>query len=62
MPFRRRTRRRFEPGNVLFDTATVQSGFLPDENLVRLGHSLMLPPREEPHRADIEAALVPIGS
>jgi glyoxalase family protein len=49
-----------EPGGVLFEIATVQPGFAVDEDPASLGRDLKLPPWEEPHRADIEAALVPI--
>jgi glyoxalase family protein len=49
-----------EPGNVLFEVATMQPGFTVDEGLSRLGRELKLPPWEEAHRAEIEAALVPV--
>ena len=49
-----------EPGNVLFEVATVSPGFAVDEDVALLGRGLKLPPWEEPHRADIESALVPI--
>ena len=49
-----------EPGGVLFEVATVQPGFSADEEEASLGRDLKLPPWEEPHRADIEAALAPI--
>jgi glyoxalase family protein len=49
-----------EPGNVLFEVATTSPGFTADEDVATLGGDLKLPPWEEPHRADIEAALVPI--
>jgi len=49
-----------EPGGVLFEVATVQPGFSADEAVASLGRDLKLPPWEEPHRADIEAALVPV--
>jgi len=49
-----------EPGNVLFEVATMAPGFTADEPLARLGGDLKLPPWEEPHRAEIEAALVPV--
>jgi glyoxalase family protein len=49
-----------EPGHVLFEVATVQPGFLDDEDVVSLGRDLKLPPWEEANRADIEAALAPI--
>ena len=46
-----------EPGGVLFEAATTAPGFAVDEPIERLGRGLKLPPWEEPHRADIEAAL-----
>jgi glyoxalase family protein len=46
-----------EPGGVLFEVATIEPGFLVDEELRGLGRSLKLPPWEEPHRAAIEARL-----
>jgi glyoxalase family protein len=49
-----------EPGGTLFEIATVQPGFTADENVADLGSALKLPPWEEPNRADIEAALVPV--
>jgi glyoxalase family protein len=51
-----------EPGGVLFEVATIQPGFTVDEPLSELGRGLKLPPWEEPHRADIEAALAPVTS
>jgi len=45
---------------VLFEVATMQPGFTVDEPADALGESLKLPPWEEPQRAVIEAALVPI--
>jgi len=49
-----------EPGGVLFEVATIEPGFLTDEDIASLGQGLKLPPWEEPHRAGIEAALVPV--
>lgn len=49
-----------EPGGVLFEVATMAPGFAADEDVSTLGRDLKLPPWEEPHRADIEAALVPV--
>jgi glyoxalase family protein len=49
-----------EPGGVLFEIATMVPGFAIDEALPDLGRGLKLPPWEEPHRADIESALVPV--
>ncbi|MBI4265638.1 MAG: ring-cleaving dioxygenase [Acidobacteria bacterium] len=46
-----------EPGNVLFEVATMQPGFLIDEELRDLGRDLKLPPWEEPYRREIEARL-----
>ena len=50
-----------EPGDVLFEVATVRPGFLIDEDVAALGRDLKLPPWEEPNRAAIEAGLVPIA-
>jgi len=50
-----------EPGNVLFEIATISPGFEVDEPKAALGRALKLPPWEEPHRAGIEAALVPVS-
>ena len=49
-----------EPGGTLFEVATVQPVFTADEEVADLGSALMLPPWEEPNRADIESALAPI--
>jgi len=49
-----------EPGGVLFEVATMLPGFTADEELSQLGRDLKLPPWEEMHRAEIEAALVGI--
>ncbi len=49
-----------EPGNVLFEVATISPGFEVDEPFAALGRGLKLPPWEEPHRAEIEAALAPV--
>jgi len=49
-----------EPGGVLFEVATMEPGFTADEDVSALGRALKLPPWEEPHRADIEAALAAI--
>jgi glyoxalase family protein len=46
---------------VLFEVATIAPGFDVDEPLPALGRALKLPPWEEPHRADIEAALAPVA-
>ncbi|MBI3493413.1 MAG: ring-cleaving dioxygenase [Acidobacteria bacterium] len=46
-----------EPGNVLFEVATMAPGFTADEDVTRLGRDLKLPPWEEENRADIEAHL-----
>jgi glyoxalase family protein len=46
-----------EPAGVLFEIATDQPGFAIDEPVETLGQKLSLPPRLEPHRAAIEAAL-----
>ena len=49
-----------EPGGVLFEIATRAPGFAVDEPVERLGERLMLPPRYEPRRAELEAVLPPI--
>ena len=49
-----------EPGNVLFEVATVAPGFAVDEDASQLGRGLKLPPWEEPHRAEIEKQLVAV--
>ena len=49
-----------EPGGVLFEIATDVPGFTFDEPVETLGTKLSLPPRLEPHRAEIEAALPPL--
>jgi glyoxalase family protein len=49
-----------EPGGVLFEIATDQPGFAIDEPVETLGQRLSLPPRLEPHRAEIQAALPPL--
>jgi glyoxalase family protein len=49
-----------EPGGVLLEVATVEPGFTVDEHVRDLGRNLKLPPWEEPHRPDIERALVPV--
>ena len=46
-----------EPGGVLFELATDHPGFTVDEPLERLGSGLMLPPRYEASRTEIEARL-----
>lgn len=46
-----------EPGGILFEIATDGPGFAIDEPVETLGTKLSLPPRLEPHRAAIEAAL-----
>ncbi len=46
-----------EPGGVLFEVATLEPGFLVDEDLRNLGRDLKLPPWEEPHRQEIESRL-----
>jgi glyoxalase family protein len=50
-----------EPGGILFEVATVAPGFAIDEAPESLGRDLMLPPWEEPFRADIEAGLPPVS-
>lgn len=47
--------------HILFEIATDGPGFAADESPETLGEKLALPPFLEPHRADIEAGLKPIG-
>ena len=49
-----------EPSGVLFEIATLGPGFTTDEPLEHLGEKLVLPPRFEPQREQIEAYLTPI--
>jgi glyoxalase family protein len=49
-----------EPGGVLFEIATDGPGFTVDEDPAHLGEQLILPPWLEPHRQEIEAALLPL--
>jgi glyoxalase family protein len=49
-----------EPSGVLFEIATLGPGFTTDEPLEHLGEKLVLPPRFEPMRDQIEAQLTPI--
>ena len=51
-----------EPGGVLFELATDGPGFAADEDPEHLGERLVLPPWLEPRRAEIEAALPPLGT
>ncbi|MGI8846319.1 MAG: VOC family protein [Thermoleophilaceae bacterium] len=49
-----------EPSGVLFEIATLGPGFATDEDPDHLGEKLVLPPRFEPAREQIEATLKPI--
>jgi glyoxalase family protein len=49
-----------EPSGVLFEIATLGPGFATDEDPEHLGEKLVLPPRFEPAREQIEAALTPL--
>lgn len=49
-----------DPNGILFELATDGPGFAADEPLDTLGDALALPPFLEPHRARIEAGLVPL--
>ncbi len=49
-----------EPGNVLFEVATMAPGFVVDEDVSELGRGLKLPPWEEQHRAEIEKTLTQV--
>ena len=50
-----------EPGNVLFEVATMAPGFTVDEDLSQLGRDLKLPPWEEAYRAEIERTLATVS-
>jgi glyoxalase family protein len=49
-----------EPSGVLFEIADDAPGFTVDVPLERLGEVIILPPRYEPHREQIEARLTPL--
>ncbi|OXM13399.1 ring-cleaving dioxygenase [Paenibacillus herberti] len=49
-----------EEGGILFEIATDPPGFTVDEPAEEMGSKLMLPSWYEPHRAGIEAGLLPI--
>jgi glyoxalase family protein len=49
-----------EPSGVLFEIATLGPGFDADEDPAHLGEKLVLPPRFEPLREQIEATLTPL--
>jgi glyoxalase family protein len=49
-----------EPSGVLFEIADDGPGFTVDAPLEELGRRIILPPRFEPHRAEIEARLTPL--
>jgi glyoxalase family protein len=49
-----------EPGGVLFEIADDGPGFTVDVPLDELGSKVILPPKLEPHRAQIEAVLTPL--
>jgi glyoxalase family protein len=49
-----------EPSGVLFEIATLGPGFATDEDPEHLGEKLVLPPRFEPLREQIEEKLTPI--
>ncbi|MDP9294862.1 MAG: VOC family protein [Actinomycetota bacterium] len=49
-----------EPGGVLFEIADDGPGFTVDVPLEELGSKIILPPRFEPHREEIEARLTPL--
>jgi glyoxalase family protein len=49
------------PAGILFEIATMGPGFTADEDAAILGERLSLPPFLEPHRAQIEAGLVPVS-
>jgi glyoxalase family protein len=49
-----------EPSGVLFEIATMGPGFAVDEDPAHLGERLVLPPRFEPLRGQLEKTLTPI--
>ncbi len=49
-----------EPSGVLFEIATMGPGFTVDEDLAHLGERLVLPPKFEHLRAQLDATLTPI--
>ncbi|HET8754402.1 MAG TPA: VOC family protein [Solirubrobacteraceae bacterium] len=49
-----------EPSGVLFEIADDAPGFTVDVPLEELGSTVILPPRLEPHRTDIERRLTPL--
>jgi glyoxalase family protein len=49
-----------EPSGVLFEIATMGPGFTVDEDLAHLGERLVLPPKFEHLRAELDATLTPI--
>jgi glyoxalase family protein len=49
-----------EPGGVLFEIADDGPGFTVDVPLEELGSKVILPPRLEPYRAEIESVLTPL--
>jgi glyoxalase family protein len=49
-----------EPSGVLFEIADDAPGFTVDVPLEQLGSTVILPPRLEPHRKDIERRLTPL--
>jgi glyoxalase family protein len=51
-----------EPSGVLFEIATMGPGFAVDEDPAHLGERLVLPPKFEGLRAQLEATLTPIHS
>jgi glyoxalase family protein len=51
-----------EPSGVLFEIATLGPGFTTDEDPEHLGEKLVLPPRFEPAREQIEATLTPLAN
>ena len=49
-----------EPSGVLFEIATMGPGFTVDEDLAHLGERLVLPPKFEHLRSELDATLTPI--
>ena len=49
-----------EPGGVLYEIADDGPGFTIDSPVEQLGQRIILPPRFESHRAEIEKRLTPL--
>jgi glyoxalase family protein len=51
-----------EPSGVLFEIATLSPGFVVDEPWETLGEALVLPPRHEARREELERTLTPLAN